>query len=63
MCFRVLHRKQSIFIAHRNTNKQASDITCYVFYVGGKKSRLINPVYILQKLKKKSVLTDQKDSF
>lgn len=63
MCCRVLHMEQSIFIAHKNTSKQASDITCYVLYVGGKKCRLINPVYTLQKLKKKCVLRDQKDTF
>lgn len=50
MCGRALYTEQTVFTAHKNTNKQASNIMCSIVYVG-EKNGLIISVYIFEKLK------------
>lgn len=47
ICRQAQYMEQRIFIARKSTNKQASNIMCYVLYVGGK-NRLIHSVYIFE---------------
>lgn len=59
ICRQAQYMEQRIFIARKSTNKQASNIMCYVLYVGGKTGSFI--LYTFLRREKYWNLADQKE--